>query len=84
MKMRTCIRKVAKEVFGVTKGKNPEAKYTWWWNEDVQRAIKEECYKSWHHDRSSSNMVKYKKAKKNARRVVSGARGRPMMSYMID
>ena len=78
VKMGTCIRKVAKEVLGVTKGKKPEAKDTWWWNEDVQRAIKakKECYKSWHHDRSSSNMVKYKEAKKNARRVVSGARGR--------
>lgn len=76
-KMGTCIRKVAREVLGVTKSKKPEAKDTWWWNEDVQKAIKEkkECYKRWHHDRSTSNMVKYKEAKKNARRVVSGARG---------
>ena len=40
VKMGTCIRKVAREVLGVTKGKKPEAKGTWWWNEDVQRAIK--------------------------------------------
>jgi hypothetical protein len=48
--MGTCIRKVAREVLGVRKGKKIEDKNTWWWNEDVQRAIREknECYKSWH------------------------------------
>jgi hypothetical protein len=46
-KMVTCIRKVAPEVCGVTKGSGGEAKDTWWWNEEVQKAIKEkkECYK---------------------------------------
>jgi hypothetical protein len=52
--MGTCIRKVAREVLRLTTGKKPEAKDTWWWDEDVQRAIKEkECYKSWHHERST-------------------------------
>lgn len=50
VKMAFCIRKVAREVLGVTKGKKQEPKDTWWWNEDVQKAIKEECYKCWHHD----------------------------------
>ena len=68
VKMTTSIRKVTREVLGVTKGKKPEAKDRWWWNEDVQRAIKEkECYKSWHHDRSTSNVEKYKEAKKKAK-----------------
>ncbi|KAJ1279118.1 hypothetical protein BS78_04G131400, partial [Paspalum vaginatum] len=40
VKMATCIRKVASEVFGVTKGKRSEPKDTWWWNEEVQKAIK--------------------------------------------
>ena len=40
-KMATNIRKVASEVCGVTKGSGGEAKDTWWWNEEVQRAIKE-------------------------------------------
>jgi hypothetical protein len=71
-------------VLGVTNGNKPKEKDTWWWNEDVQWAIKEECYKSWHHDRSTSNIVNYKESKKNARRVVSGERGGPMISYMID
>ena len=40
-KMATNIRKVTSEVCGVTKGSGGEAKDTWWWNEKVQRAIKE-------------------------------------------
>jgi hypothetical protein len=74
VKMATCIRKVAGEVLEVTKGNKHEAKDTWWWNVDAQKAIKE-CYKSWHHNRSTNNMVKYKEAKKNARRAMSEARG---------
>jgi hypothetical protein len=41
MKMTTCIRKVALEEFGVTKGGKRETKETWWWNEKVQKTIKE-------------------------------------------
>jgi hypothetical protein len=41
MKMATCIRKVALKEFGVTKGGKCETKETWWWNEKVQKAIKE-------------------------------------------
>jgi hypothetical protein len=41
MKMATYIRKVALEEFGVTKGGKCETKETWWWNEKVQKDIKE-------------------------------------------
>jgi hypothetical protein len=41
MKMITCIRKVSLEEFGVTKGGKRETKDTWWWNEKVQKTIKE-------------------------------------------
>ena len=77
-KMATCIRKVASEVFGVTKGNGCEPRDTWWWNEGVQKAIKEkkECYRSLYHDRSADNIEKYKTAKKAAKRAVSEAKGR--------
>ena len=77
-KMATNIRKVASEVCGVTKGRGREAKDTWWWNEEVQRAIKEkkECYRRLYHDRSVDNIEKYKVAKKTAKRAVSVAKGR--------
>ncbi|PVH61462.1 hypothetical protein PAHAL_3G038200 [Panicum hallii] len=33
--------RVASEVFGVSRGGKQEVKETWWWNDEVQRAIKE-------------------------------------------
>ena len=59
-KMATNIQNVASEVCGVTKRSGGEAKDTWWWNEEVQRAIKEkkECYRRLHHDRSVENIEK--------------------------
>jgi hypothetical protein len=46
LKMAMCVWKVAAEVFGVSRGCKKEAKDTWWWNEEVQKAIKEkECFK---------------------------------------
>jgi hypothetical protein len=40
LKMATCVRKVASEVFGVSRGGKREAKDTWWRNDEVQRAIR--------------------------------------------
>ena len=67
MRMASCIRKVAAEVFGVTKRSKIEPKDIWWWNKEVQKAIKEkkECYKSLYQDRSSVNLERYKVAKKD-------------------
>ena len=50
LKMATCVRKVASDVFGVSKGGKQEGKDTWWWNDEVQKAIKEkkECFKRLH------------------------------------
>jgi hypothetical protein len=78
MEMATCIRKVASEEFEVTKGGKREAKETWWWNEKVQKTIKEkkECVRRMHLDRSADNVERYKVTKKTAKRAVSEARGR--------
>ena len=66
--MATCVRKVATEVLGVTKGSGYDSKDTWWWNEDVQKSIKEnECYKCLYHDRCVNNIKKYKVTKKTAK-----------------
>jgi hypothetical protein len=58
MKMSTCIRKVALEEYRVTKGGKHKAKGTLWWNEKVQKAIKEkkECFRHMHLDRSADNV----------------------------
>jgi hypothetical protein len=78
MRMATCIRKIASEEFGVTRGSRRDAKDTWWWNVEVQKAIKEkkDCFRRLHLDRSATNMEIYKGAKKAAKRAVSEARGR--------
>jgi hypothetical protein len=69
---------VASEEFGMTKGGKCEVKETWWWNEMVQKAIKEkkECFRRMHLDRSADNVEWYKVAKKTAKRAVSETRGR--------
>jgi hypothetical protein len=78
LKISTCIRKVASEEFGVTKGGKRETKKTWWWNEKVQNAIKEkkECFSHMHLDRSADNVERYKVTKKTAKQAVSESRGK--------
>ena len=80
LKMATCVRKVASEVFGVSKGGKQKGKDTWWWNDEVQRAIKEkECFKRLYLDKSAANIEGYKLAKRVAKRAVS-QRVRRMMT----
>ena len=78
MKMATCIRKVASEEFGVSRERRSEDKDTWWWNDDVQKALKEkkDCFRRLYLDRSAENIEKYKMAKKAAKQAVGEARGR--------
>jgi hypothetical protein len=74
--MATCIRKIASEEFGLSQGNRREVKDTWWWHEDVQKAIKEkkDCYKHLHHYKCVDNIEKYRIAKKSAKRAASRAR----------
>jgi hypothetical protein len=75
LKMATCVRKVASEVFGVSRGGKKEVKETWWWNDEVQRAIKEkECFKRLHFNKSATNIEGYRLAKRSAKRAVSVAK----------
>ena len=62
----------------MSRGGRSEAKDTWWWNHDVQKAIKEkkDCFRRLYLDRSADNIEKYKMAKKAAKRAVSEASGR--------
>jgi hypothetical protein len=77
MKMSTCIRKVTSEEFRVTKRGIHETKEIWWWNENVQNAIKEkkDCFSRMQLDRSVDNVERYKVAKKTTKRTVNEVRG---------
>jgi hypothetical protein len=60
------------------KGSRREAKDKWWWNDEVQKAIKEkkDCFHCLYLNRSADNIEKYKMAKKATKRAVSQAQGR--------
>jgi hypothetical protein len=62
---------VASEELRVTNEGKREDKETWWWNEKVQKAIKEkkECFRHMHLDNSADNVERYKVTKKTAKPV---------------
>ena len=39
-KMGECVKTIAKEILGESRGKCPFCKDNWWWNEDVQNIVK--------------------------------------------
>ncbi|KAM1180923.1 hypothetical protein ACFX15_019381 [Malus domestica] len=55
--MASCIRKVAKEVLGESKGFAPHQNESWWWNEEVQTKVKakKECCKALYKDMTDEN-----------------------------
>jgi len=70
--MKEVWQKTTEQVCGWTKGP-PRHSETWWWNDEVAKAIEEKrrCYKIWHRTITASDQNKYKKAKRNARRNVA-------------
>ena len=57
------LRKTAETVLGVTFGKRKGDKETWWWNEEVQKSIKEkkETKKAWDKIRDENTKTYTKK-----------------------
>ncbi|KAM1790899.1 hypothetical protein ACFX12_034922 [Malus domestica] len=74
--MASCIRKVAKEVLGESKGFAPHQKESWWWNEEVQTKVKakKECCKALYKDRTDENGERYRRAKQEAKKAVREAK----------
>ena len=72
------LRKTAETVLGVTFGKRKEDKETWWWNEEVQKSIKEkkEAKKAWDKIRDENTKKIYKEKKNKAKKAVAMAKGR--------
>ena len=69
------LRKTAETVLGVTFGKRKGDRETWWWNEEVQKSIKEkkEVKKAWDKIRNENTKKIYKEKKNKA---VAMAKGR--------
>ncbi|XP_047004713.1 uncharacterized protein LOC124622970 [Schistocerca americana] len=71
------IRKTRDEVFGLTSGRGmPKDKDVWWWNEEVQKVVKEkkDAKRKWDMSGSAEDGQAYKSAKKEARRAVAKAK----------
>src|ERR1041384_8822259 len=76
--MKECIKKVASKVLGVSNGTGTRPQDTGWWNEEVQKVIKakREWFKRLPYALDSEAFEEYKRAKKEAKKAVSEARGR--------
>ena len=73
------VRKICREVLGVSKGgKAMVNKDTWWWEESVQMALKgkKRAYREWKTMHTQELLSQYKEAKKTARRAVAMAKGK--------
>ena len=70
------LRKTAETVLGVTFGKQKGDKETWWWNEEVQKSIKEkkEPKKAWDKIKNENTKKVYKE--KKSKKAVAMAKGR--------
>jgi len=57
-------QKATEQVCGWTKGP-PRHSETWWWNDEVAKAIDEKrrCYKIWHKTKTASDRYNYKEAR---------------------
>ena len=71
------LRKKDKTVLGVTFGKRKGDRETWWWNEEVQKSIKEkkEAKKAWDKIRDENTKKIYKEKKSKAKKAVAMAKG---------
>ncbi|XP_042520354.1 uncharacterized protein LOC122093875 [Macadamia integrifolia] len=67
--MTTSIKEVAKEVLGLTKGGRRTPRETWWWNNEVQTAIKtkKDCFKTWQKTNEDEDRASYHTARNKAR-----------------
>ena len=72
------LRKTSETVLEVTFGKRKGDKETWWWNEKVQKSIKEkkEAKKAWDKIRNKNTKKVYKEKKSKAKKAVAMAKGR--------
>ncbi|XP_046987275.1 uncharacterized protein LOC124582722 [Schistocerca americana] len=71
------IRKTGEEVFGLTSGRGlPKDKEAWWWNEEVQKVVKEkkDPKRKGGMSGSAEDGQAYKSAKKEAKRAVAKAK----------
>ena len=72
------LRKTPETVLEVTFGKRKGDRDTWWWNEEVQKNIKEkkEAKKAWDKIKNKNPKKMYKEKNSKAKKAVAMAKGR--------
>ena len=73
--LRDCMNEASEAVCGRTKGQQVH-KETWWWNEEVGKAVEEkrEWHRIWSKSKTEANKMVYNQMKKYAGKVVSLAK----------
>ena len=84
-KYKSSVLKAAEEVCGTSKGR-PQHGETWWWNQDVQKAISErrKSFQRWKQLSSTENKSCYLSDKKKAKRAVAEARRNEAVKEMEE
>ncbi|KAI5726127.1 hypothetical protein M8J77_024147 [Diaphorina citri] len=78
-KTSVVIKDVGEKILGKTSGKGaPRDKETWWWDESVQKAVKEKkiAKKRWDETRSDEDKARYKETNKEAKKAVARAKAK--------
>ena len=76
--MANCVKKVAKEILGESKGKKFTRRETWWWSKEIQNAIKEkrDYFIAWQKNKNNETLKEYKVARNNTKKLVSEAKSK--------
>ena len=66
----------AKEILGEPYGGKYVERESWWWNDDVQKAVKEkrDSFKKWQSSRTTEDLADYRENKTNAKKAVTTAK----------
>ena len=84
--MTDCIRHMAKEELGESKGMVPPGNDTSWWNEEVKITImkKRMCYRNLGNNRDEMSFENYKLTKRWAKKTMKEAEPKCIKIYMSD
>ena len=74
-RMRDILLTTAKDVCGISR-QPPRHKETWWWNEEVAKAVKNkrEIFKNWQKNKTNQNREHYREAKRNCKKSIAIAK----------
>ena len=82
--MKGIMTESAQGICGMTKGPRRH-KETWWWNEEIADAVREEKikYEKWKKENTKEARMEYK-SKKNVKRVISSAKEKKHKEWAND